>query len=96
MKTKEILLKVSFFVFLIITIIGSFFKIHHWNGTNVIIAIGSLISICFIILSLFEVVNSDTISKNEKSMWITGLILITPITGLIYIVSGRKRILKNK
>jgi len=29
-------------------------------------------------------------------MWITGLILITPITGLIYIVSGRKRILKNK
>ena len=96
MKTKEILLKVSFFIFLIITIIGACFKIYQRNGTNVIIAIGSLISICFIILSLFEVVNSDTISKNEKTMLITGLILTKPITGLIYIVSGRKRILKNK
>jgi O-antigen/teichoic acid export membrane protein len=96
MKTKEILLKVSFFVFLIITLIGAFLNIYHWNEAGVIIAIGSFISICFIVLSLLEVVNSDTISQNEKTMWIVGLIVITPIAGLIYIVSGRKRILKNK
>jgi len=35
MKTKEILLKVSFFIFLIITIIGACFKIYQRNGTNV-------------------------------------------------------------
>ena len=93
MKIKEILIKVSFYVAFIITIIGTFFKIYHWNEASAIMAIGLLTSTCFIIFSILEVANSDKISRNEKSMWVFGLIFITPLVGFIYILSARKRII---
>ena len=96
MKTKEILIKLNFLALLGLTIIGAMFKICHWNGASEIISIGLLASISFVILSVSEVSNSKVISNNEKTMWISGLIMISPIVGFIYIFSGRKRILKTK
>lgn len=95
MRIKEILFKVSFYVSFIITIIGTFFKLYHWDEASSIMAIGLLTSIYFIVISIFEVANSDKISRNEKSMWVFGLIFITPLAGFIYILSARKRIIKN-
>lgn len=41
---------------------------------------------------LYEVFRSTRIGLNEKIMWATALLLINPIIGLIYILSGRRRI----
>lgn len=96
MKNKEILIKSSFFVSFSLSIIGALFKTCHWNNANVIMAIGLLASLSFIILAASEVVSSKIITKNEKIMWISALIMTGSIGGLIYIFSGRKRILKIK
>lgn len=96
MKNKEILIKVSFYVSFSLSIIGALFKTCHWSNTNVILTIGLLVSLSFIILAASEVVSSKTITKNEKIMWISALIMTGSIGGFIYIFSGRKRILKTK
>jgi len=96
MENKGILIQLSFYASLIISLIGISFKIYHWDTANIILGIGLMASISFRVLSIFEVANSKTISKIEKSMWIVGLILISSITGFIYILSGRKRIIRNK
>ena len=54
------------------------------------------ISIIFIIISILDILSSQQIARSEKNMWIIGFILMTPIVGLIYILSGRKRIKRNK
>ena len=94
MKNQEVLIKVSFFAAFFLTITGAFFKIFHWNNADVFMGIGILSNIFFIGLSTIEVLSCNTITKVEKTMWITGLILIEPIVGFIYIFSARKRILK--
>lgn len=96
MENKEILIKASFYISFSLSIIGALFKTCHWSNTNVILAIGLLVSLSFIVLAASEVVSSKTITKNEKTMWIVGLIFISSIVGFIYIFSGRKRILNIK
>lgn len=75
--------------------IGAIFITSHWAGANIIVAVEFLTPILFIILSVIEVLHSNKIDKTEKSMWIIGLIFITSITGVVYILSGRKRIIER-
>jgi hypothetical protein len=95
MKNNGKLIKVSFSAAFLLTITGAFFKILHWNYAEVFIAIGILSNLFFISLSTIEVLSCNTITKVEKTMWINGLILLSPIVGFIYIFSARKRIIKN-
>ena len=95
MRTKEIIIKTSFFIYLFAAIIATFFRIYDLAGGIVIIYIWGLLDIIFIIISISEIVNIKKITITEKNMWITGLITITPIAGLIYILSARKRIMKR-
>lgn len=96
MKNKGITITVSFILYLIVAITAIFSKQNQWTGTDAITGFGSLVCIIFVVLSFIEILNARSISRNEKLMWIVGVILLTPIAGLIYILSGRKRILRNE
>jgi hypothetical protein len=90
---RDILLKPSFFVGLIIAFIAAFFKISHWAGVYPLIIVGLAASLIFMITAIYEVSVSTRIEKSEKIMWIVCLILICNLAGFFYIYSGRKRII---
>ena|ERR1035437_5521018 len=96
MRNRDILLNTSFLVYLLTSISGVFLMIYHRAGADIIMTIGILFYLIFVISSISEVLKNQTVSKSEKNMWINGIILIAPIVGLIYILSGRKRILRNR
>jgi len=93
--SKDFLLYASFSIGLIIAIVFSFFKISHLTLYWPIIAIGVFATLIFMFLAIIEVVNSDQIKTSEKIMWTICLILLSNLTGFIYIFWGRKRILAN-
>jgi len=96
MTNRDILVNTSFFVYLLTSISSIFLTMNHRAGGYEIMAVGILPYLIFVISSISEVVKNQTVSKSEKNMWINGLILIAPITGLIYILSDRKRILRRR
>ena len=84
----------SFFLLFIITIIGALFKIMHWPGASMLLIIGLLSLAVFIFTALYEVHNSKTINSSEKFMWTIGFLFFGSIAGLVYILSGRKRVIR--
>ena len=95
MKSKELFIRSIYLVSLFITIIGAVLKISHIDGAKAIISIGIVVSLVFILFSVYEVNISNRIDRNEKLMWTVGLIFISSITGFVYLFSARKRIVKN-
>ncbi len=90
---KQSLLYFSFFSSYILLIIGSFFRIMHWPSATLLLMLGIIILVFFLLISMFEIINSKKIDGTEKFIWITGLLFFGLIIGLIYILSSRKRII---
>lgn len=85
--------KAVFSISILIALIGAYFKIMHWGYSKPILIIGILLSLGYIILGIIEVNNSTKIEKSEKIMWTVGFIFFSFITALVYLFSGRKRII---
>lgn len=86
------IVKTSFITSFIITLIGAYLKIIHTEGADVWLTIGIIASIVFIVSAIYEVRTSRRIDNTEKTMWTIGFILFSSITGLLYILIGRRRI----
>ena len=94
MDAKKII-TLSFSLSFLITIIGALMKIMHWPYSAEVMIIGLLSQLVFIIICLTEISKSDKIDGTEKFMWFIGFIFIGTITGLVYLLSARKRIITN-
>jgi len=92
---KKKILTLSFVFAMVIVVFGSLLKIMHWPYAREVMIIGLLSQLVFIILSLTEISKSDRIDGTEKFMWFIGFIFIGTISGLLYILSARKRIITN-
>ncbi len=68
------------------------FKIMHWPYATLIMAFGMILMLFFIISAIYEVMNSSKIDGSEKFMWVIGFLFFGIITGLVYLLSARKRI----
>ena len=55
--------------------------------------VGYLFTVVFIVLSLREVWQSVNISKNEKWVWTSGIVLLSLVAGLVYVIVGRNKVL---
>ena len=86
-------LKALFFISFIMIFIGAYFKIMHWGYSEEILIIGLLLSLAYVILGIIEVNNSTKIEKSEKMIWTVGFIFLGSVTALVYLFSGRKRII---
>jgi len=94
MDTKKIIM-ISFISSLFITIVGALFKIMHWSYASILLTVGLLCSLVYVVLCFMEISNSNKVNGLEKLMWLVGFIFISQITGLVYILSSRKRIITN-
>jgi len=94
MENRKIIV-ISFAVSILSTLIGAFFKIMHWEYASEILVFGLLLSLIYIVMSLVEIFDSKKVDGLEKFMWLIGFIFISQITGFVYIILGRKRIIRN-
>lgn len=85
----------SFFISLVLVLLGAFMKILHLPGAEQLLIVGMVTNGVFVVTALSEVWRSERIDKNEKIMWTIGFTFIGflgTIAGIVYLLLGRKRI----
>ncbi|MEQ1624300.1 MAG: PLDc N-terminal domain-containing protein [Sediminibacterium sp.] len=90
---QNMLLYYSYAIAIIGILVGAWVKIMHFQGADILLGICILSQIVFAIAAIIEVNKSNSIDKSEKSMWITSLIFMPVIAGLIYLKQGRRRVI---
>lgn len=91
MKLSTIV-KTSFLLSFITTLVGAYLKITHFKGAETLLIIGIIITLIFIVSAIYEVRTSNRIDSTEKTMWTIAFIFMSGLTGLVYFFIGRKRI----
>lgn len=73
-------------------------KITHISVTfDKEIALAGFIAIsAFILMALIEIYRSKNIPLAEKIMWTAGFLFLNMITGLIYFLLSRKRVIRSR
>ena len=92
---KGQILKVNFFIWFVCMIIGAALKIMHYSYGGFLLNVSIACYFIFAALAIYEVLQSNRIEKNEKFMWMIGLLFLGTLTGILYLVTGRKRIVNN-
>jgi hypothetical protein len=85
----------SFFISLVLVLLGAFMKILHLPGAEQLLIVGMITNGVFVIAALSEVWRSERIDKNEKIMWTIAFIFmgfLGTIAGIVYLLLGRKRV----
>jgi hypothetical protein len=85
----------SFFISLVLVLVGAFMKILHLPGAEQLLIVGMVTNGVFVVSALSEVWRSERIDKNEKIMWTIAFIFIGflgTIAGIVYLLLGRKRV----
>ena len=92
MENKQIL-TISLLLSTVIVIVGTLLKIMHYTYFEMLLFIGFISTFIFWYIAIPEIKSSTKISGAEKFMWIFGLIFISSLTSLVYLLSARKRII---
>ena len=79
----------------IIIIAGVLLKIAHLEGADTLMTVGFCCVLLFVILAIYEVNTSTEIDRTEKIMWTVGFLFMALITGLVYLLAGRKRVMRQ-
>lgn len=82
-----------FIIAVVLMLLGSLFKLMHFQWCDQLIILSGLVYIIFVFYCLAEIWASKNIGIREKIIWLIFLILLPFITGLIYILSARKKII---
>jgi hypothetical protein len=87
----------SFFISLVLVLVGAFMKILHLPGAEQLLIVGMVTNGVFVATALSEVWRSERIDKNEKIMWTIAFIFMGfgALAGILYILMGRKRVVLN-
>ncbi len=93
--TRLTLYKIAFFLSIVTGITGLAAKIMHFPLGQILILLGLVFTMVYVIIALYEINKSDRITPDEKIMWTAGFILISTVTGLLYLIMGRPRILRE-
>jgi hypothetical protein len=89
------ILNISFTSSIVVVIVGALFKIMHFPFAQPFLIAGVLAMVVFWFVAMYEIKSSTKIDASEKFMWFIGLIFCGSIAGLVYLLSGRKRIINN-
>lgn len=89
------IVKTSFWLTFALSLTGALLKLQKLEFSGVFMTIGILALITFIVSCLLEINESKTIDGTERFMWTIGFVFFWFITAIVYIISGRKRILKQ-
>jgi len=90
------LLRFSFYIGLASILVGAMLKLSHIQHAKPFLVIGILLSIVYLTMSLREIWTSIRVNKEEKIIWTIAFILMNTLTGLIYFMFGRKRVVAGE
>jgi hypothetical protein len=90
------IVKASFAVSILLTILGAYLKITHAPSAELLLIIGVIASLVFIISAIYEVRTSNRVDFTEKTMWTLAFVFFGGIAGLVYFFIGRKRIVAER
>lgn len=88
--------KLSFLASIVFTIAGVYMKLNNVTGSDYILAIGIIATLTYMIIGIWEVNKSKKLRDGQKVMWTIGFIALNFFAGLLYLTSGRKRIITEK
>ena len=91
----ETIVKTSFIISMLLTIIGAYLKITRSEGAETLLMVGLFSTLIFIVSAIYEVRTSTRIAPSEKTMWTIAFIFFSGLAGLIYFFIGRRRIASN-
>jgi hypothetical protein len=94
MKDAKYLMLWILFIVELIAAITSVFVLE--KGTTLFLPLvitGLLCALVFAIVTIGEIMKSERIKPSEKIMWIVCMLFIFNITGLLYLILRRKRII---
>jgi len=81
------------FTFSITTfLVGFVTQMAHIQQALFLLVLGLLSWVVFLLFALYEIVNSDKINGVMKFLWVLGFFLIGIFTGLLYVLSERKKL----
>jgi hypothetical protein len=72
------------------TFVGATYRIMHWANANLFLWGSYLLFAGFMFLAAKEVIASQRIGDNEKTMWTVGFIFLPFITGFIYLIRNKR------
>lgn len=81
---------------ILIIIAGALLKILHMPGGDSVLIASFLVTVAFMGLVLQEVFSSARISTGEKLMWTVGMVFFNSITGIVYLLVGRKKVVAEE
>lgn len=86
----------TFFTSMAIVLFGAYLKITHTEMADSWLLAGLLVTIAFVIGSLVEIWRSVHKSQFEKIMWTIAFIFMSGITGIAYMIFGRRDLPEGK
>lgn len=67
-------------------------QMAHLQYALFLLVLGLLSWVVFLLFAFYEIVNSNKINGLMKILWVLGFFLIGIFTGLVYILSERKKL----
>lgn len=87
-----VMLCATLFASVVATIVGTLYKIQKVSFGESLLWAAILLYLLFLVIAIYEIIRSKQIDKSEKTLWILALIFFSSVTGLIYLLIGRKKI----
>ncbi len=92
---RDHVLKISFFISVIGILFGAVLKIMHSPFADLLLELSFAFYLVFAVLAFYEVFQSNKIETAEKIMCTIGILFLGSITGILYLLLGRKNIVNN-
>ena len=90
---RDITIYSSFIIGLTILVYATYPKTVSLQSPALLYSLCGIATLIFVMSVLNEVLSSRRINLSEKIMWTICIILLTPLTGFVYLLAGRKRVL---
>ena len=87
---RDFLIKTCFFSNIVLAGIGFSIFPEHKTGADIFLVFALIFILGFLSIAIYEIVNSSKLSKTEKILWPIGIILLSSIGQIIYLVSRKK------
>lgn len=94
---RNSLFNVVFFISVLLIMLIILLRILHISMpfANVLVGLSIILTMIYVIIALVEIWSSTRPNLTEKMMWTVGFIAFNIITGILYLLVGRPRILRE-
>ena len=94
MDTSNLFTK-AYLTSIVLIVFGTTLKFMHLPGTMLLFFATGIATAIYIVAALIEIYGASKLTTNEKIMWTICFLFGNFITGLVYLILGRPRILRE-